>query len=120
MQCTPKKATPDGPVEGAGIPGPEEKRWAGVACQVVRRYTDDRGNAVGPRLHPLYLVDPKTGGSASVLDETTWADRSRAHNFAAMMRHRETRDGATWQLAFIDSKGAVRWPDGEPVSKGAA
>ena len=98
-------------VNGGGVPGPEQKRWVVVVLDWDK---------------PLYVVDAKSGGAASTLDEATWADRSRAHNFVGMMRHRGCLDGDRpldelhpLRVAYVDEGGTLRFADGEPVSKGA-
>src|ERR671921_378753 len=69
----------DSPIEA---PSWRERHWVVLVFErVVDK--DEKGNRY-TREFGLYIVDPKTGGAASTYDPETWADASRATNYARM------------------------------------
>jgi hypothetical protein len=93
----------------AEIPAWGERRWVVLVFKdsVVK---DEKGNSY-TRTFGHYIVDPKTGGAASVYDPETWADHSRANNYACMANIESSDEFGRWP-AYVDGEASVRWPNG--------
>jgi hypothetical protein len=88
----------------AAVPAPQEKRWL-VLVEV---------GLVG---NVEYIVDPKSGGAASIYDAETWSDRSRARNYASMMNRQATEERMIGHVAYVDDQASVRLPNGMLVEQ---
>ena len=99
----------------AEVPAWGEQRWVVMVSEAAGTRVDEDGTE-RVLWAGLYIVDPKTGGVASTYDPGTWADASRAENYARM-----ANSGASdklWRcLAYVDGEGCVRWPDGTLVKR---
>ena len=98
----------------AEIPAWGERRWVVLVFEWVRE-KDEQGNWC-TREFGLCIVDPKTGGAASVYDLESWADHSRANNYACLANIGSSDEFGRWP-AYVDGEGSVRWPDGTVVEK---
>ena len=104
----------DGANSFAEIPSWGERRWVVMVFEMdVDK--DEKGNEYTRKLG-LYIVDPKTGGAASAYDPETWADASRAMNYACMANC-EASDKFGRHIAFVENEECVRWSDGTLVEK---
>ena len=72
----------------AKVPSWKERRWVVLVFESVIE-TDEKGNRY-TREFGIYIVDPKTGGAASTYDPETWADASRAENYACLVHAQAT------------------------------
>jgi hypothetical protein len=93
----------------AEIPAWGERRWVVLVFERVRE-KDEQGNWC-TREFGLCIVDPKTGGAASLYDPETWADNSRANNYACLANIDSSDEFGRWP-AYVDGEECVRWPDG--------
>jgi hypothetical protein len=98
----------------AEIPAWREQRWVVLVFERFRE-KDEQGNWC-TREFGYCIVDPKTGGAASVYDPETWADHSRANNYACLANI-ESSDGFGRWAAYVDGEEDVRWPDGTVAEK---
>jgi hypothetical protein len=98
----------------AKVPSRKEWRWVVLVLETVVD-KDEKGNRY-TREFGLYIVDPKTGGAASIYDPETWADASRAVNYARLANN-ESSDEFRRCLAYVDGEGHVRWPDGTAAER---
>jgi hypothetical protein len=93
----------------AEVPAWGERRWV-VMIFEMDVDKDEKGNKY-TRKFGLYMVDPKTGGAASRYDPETWADNSRANNYACLANIDSSDEFGRWP-AYVDGEEDVRWPDG--------
>jgi hypothetical protein len=98
----------------AAAPSDRELRWVVVVFEWVRE-KDEQGNWY-TREYGRCIVDPKTGGAASVYDPETWTDHSRANNYACLANIESSDEFGRWP-AFVDGEECVRWPDGTVAEK---
>lgn len=97
----------------AKVPSWGERRWVVVVFERVRE-KDEQSNWY-TREYGLCIVDPKTGGAASTFDPETWADHSRANNYACLANIESSDEFGRWP-AYVDGED-VRWPDGTVAEK---
>jgi hypothetical protein len=95
-------------------PSRRARRWVVLVFETVED-KDEKGSW-STRDSALYIVDPKTGGAASTYDPETWADASRAENYACLAQVEASDKFGRW-VAYLDSEGHVRWPDGTAAER---
>ena len=105
-----KRVTP------APMPDPSEKVWVVIVAHVTEKWDeDDEGYKI---YRPLWVLSPKGGGPASLLDKATWGDKSMAEMRAAMTRDRLAKDRRSYNQAattgFV-ADGKLYWSDGVPA-----
>ncbi len=102
-------------VTPAPVPDPAEKVWVVIVIQAEDRYDEDDSFRV---FTPLWVLSPKGGGPASLLDKATWGDKSMAEMRAAMTRDKLAKDRRSYNQAattgFV-ADGKLYWPDGVPA-----
>jgi hypothetical protein len=90
------------------------RRWVVLVFERVDEKTEQ--GKWYTREYGLCIVDPKTGGAASVYDPETWADQSRANNYACLANIESSDEFGRWP-AYMDGEGRVCWPDGTAVER---
>lgn len=96
------------------IPEPAERRWVVLVFYTEHRH-DPETDEDYRILTPLWVLSPKGGGPASLLDEKTWSDRSMAAQRRNMTRDKLRKDrgssGRSAGVGFVH-EGELYWPDG--------
>jgi hypothetical protein len=90
------------------------RRWVVLVFERVEEKAEQRKWYT--REYGLCIVDPKTGGAASTYDPETWADYSRANNYACLANIESSDELGRWP-AYVDGEGSVRWPGGIVAEK---
>jgi len=98
----------------AEVPSWREWRWVVLVFERVPD-KDEKGNRCTQDFG-LYFVDPKSGGAASIYDPDTWADASRAGNYACLANI-ESSDKFRRCSAYVDGENRLRWSDGTVVER---
>jgi len=94
-------------------PSKREQSWVVLVFERIGE-RDEQGKWY-TRDYALGIVDPKTGGAASTFDLETWADHSRANNYACLANIESSDKLGRWP-AYVDGED-VRWPDGTVAEK---
>lgn len=105
------------PAVDVAIPALVEKRWLVIVAQVGDQHDPETGEGY-QIVSPLWVLSPKGGGPASLLDEKTWGDWSMAVQRRNMVRDKLRKErgsyGRTAYVGFVH-EDRLHWSDSVPA-----